>query len=179
MVLKQSKQGVNLDYMFRLTERQHFEVPLLTHGNWRMSGLPGTEDRLRDGKDEWPELCVFWISENGRVTHANSFSFLFTFVHASSDDASLHLSLPLSGKPKKTPIYQHLSQLLVLFILNSMHYSFFFGVCAELDILLSRKHHQSDHKGVLTSSILRVRHVPLTCILKRFLIPNNSPLWSP
>lgn len=126
MGLKQSKQGVNLDYMCRLTERQHFEEPLLSHGNGGMSGLPGTEDRLRCGKDEWPELCVFWISENGRVTHANSFSFLFTFVHASSDDAGLHLSFPLSGKPK-TPIYQHFSQLLVLFILNSMRYSFFFG----------------------------------------------------
>lgn len=32
--------------------------------------------------------------------------------------------------------------------------------------------------GKLTSSIFRVRHVPLTCILKRFFTPNSSPFWS-
>lgn len=33
-------------------------------------------------------------------------------------------------------------------------------------------------RGYLTSSILRVRHVPWVWSLKRFLIPNSSPLWT-
>lgn len=41
------------------------------------------------------------------------------------------------------------------------------------------KLNRTRHVSYLTFSILRVRHVPWVCSLKRFLIPNSSPLWTP
>lgn len=72
-----------------------FEVPLLSRGNGGMSGLPGKEDRLRDGKD----VClVFWVPKKGNITHANSLLCRpFACVHAGGCDSSLHMSFTLSG----------------------------------------------------------------------------------
>lgn len=71
-----------------------------------MSGLPGKEDRLRDGKDECP---VFGVSENGRVTHALRLLLLllFAFVGAGCHYSGLHLSFSLSGRASETHICQN------------------------------------------------------------------------
>lgn len=58
-----------------------------------MSGLPGKEDRLRDGKDVCP---VFWAPKKGSSTHARSLP--FACVHSCGCDSSLHMSFPLSKR---------------------------------------------------------------------------------
>lgn len=52
----------------------------------------------------------------------------------------------------------------------------------KINVLLtvtSQRDSERHDEGYLTSSILWVRHVPWVCSLKRFLIPNSSPLLLP
>lgn len=82
------------------------EVPLFSHGNGRMSGLPGKEDRLRDGKDVCP---VFWVPKKGNSTHANSLLCLpFAYVHIGGSDSSFHMSFTLPERTCYTSLHSSL-----------------------------------------------------------------------
>ena len=83
------------------TGRSLFEVSPLSRGNGGISGPPGKENGVRDGKDGCP---MFRVSEKGRVTHANSLCLLLLFpvacVCAGCHYTGLHLSFSLTGRTK-------------------------------------------------------------------------------
>lgn len=118
----------------RQTGRSLFEVSPLSHGNGGISGPPGKEDGVRDGKDGCP---MFRVSEDGRVTHANSLCLLLLFPFAcvcgGCHYTGLYLSFSLTGRTKvrhafrKTQTFHYRTSTFINKRVCCLQYSLFAG----------------------------------------------------